>query len=143
MTALVGLVSFGFLIPLSIFIPLVIYFMFRRRSDYVAFHALQAFVLQLLGTVGAFAILMVGGVVWGVGMVVSLLAMALLVGFLLVPVWGLVGIVFAIGVIALPIAMLIYGTMAAIATYRGQDYRYPYIAQWVDRQLAGGLLNAM
>jgi uncharacterized protein len=140
-TALVGLVSFGFLIPLSIFIPLVIYFMFRRRSDYVAFHALQAFVLQLLGTVGAFAILMVGGVVWGVGMVVSLLAMALLVGFLLVPVWGLVGIAFAVGVIALPIAMLIYGTMAAIATYRGQDYRYPYIAQWVDRQLSGGLLN--
>src|SRR5262245_59935840 len=71
-TALIVLVSYGFLIPLSIFIPLVIYFMFRRRSGYVVFHALQAFVLQLVGTVGAFAIMMVGGVVWGVGMVVAI-----------------------------------------------------------------------
>ena len=66
--------------------------MFRRKSDYVAFHALQAFVIQLIGTVGAALLLAAGGLVWGVGMVIAILAVVVLVGIVLVPIWGLVGI---------------------------------------------------
>jgi uncharacterized membrane protein len=129
-------------VPISIFVPLAIYFMFRRRSDYVAFHALQAFVLQLVGTVGAFAVLMVGGIVWTLGMVIALMAVVILVGFILVPLWGIVGVVLALLILVMPLATLLYGTIAAIETYNGRDYRFPVIAKWVDRQLAGGYLNA-
>src|SRR5690606_22717241 len=62
-TALISVMTVGVLVPISVFVPLVIYFLFRKRSDYVAFHALQAFVLQLVGTVGAFALLVIGGTV--------------------------------------------------------------------------------
>jgi len=141
-TALGGIFTIGAIIPVSIFIPLVIYFLFRRQSDYVAFHALQAFVIQLLGTVGAFTLLMLGGAVWGLGMVVAAISILVLVGFVLVPVWGIVGIVLLLAVVALPLAMILYGTIGAISTYKGDDYRYPFVARWVDRQLAGGLMNA-
>ncbi len=142
-TLLTMVLSYGFLVPISIFIPLVIYFVFRKQSDYVAFHALQAFVIQLLGTVGAFTLLTVGGAVWVVGLVIALLAMVILIGFVLVPVWGIVGVALLAATIGLPIAMVFYSTVAAIETYNGRDYRYPFIARWVDRQLAGGLLNAV
>jgi uncharacterized Tic20 family protein len=141
LTLIGGILSVGAIVPISIFVPLAIYFMFRRRSDYVAFHALQAFVLQLVGTVGAFAVLLVGGIVWTVGMVIALLAVVVLVGFILVPLWGIVGVVLAGLILVMPIAMLLYGTIAAVETYNGRDYRYPFIARWVDRQLAGGYLH--
>lgn len=140
-TVLGGLFTGGLFLVISIFIPLIIYFMFRQKSDYVAFHALQAFVLQLVGTVGAFALLIMGGLVWMVGMVIALLAMVILVGFILAPVWALVGLALMVVVAVMPIAMLLFGTMGAIETYNGRDYRYPYIARWVDRQMAGGYLN--
>ncbi len=142
-TFLAGIFTFGTVIPLSIFIPLGIYFLFRRKSDYVAFHALQAFVIQLIGTVGALVLLLAGGLVWGIGMVIAALAVVILVGIILVPVWGLLGVALLLIVLLLPIAMLLYGTIAAIQTYQGRDYHYPFIARWVDRQLAGGFLNTV
>jgi uncharacterized Tic20 family protein len=140
-TFLTGFATAGFGIPLSIFVPLVIYFLFRNKSDFVTFHALQAFVLQLVGTVGALALLIIGGMAWVVGLVIALLLMVVLIGFVLAPLWGLVGIALVVVVFLMPFAMLLFGTIGAIQTYNGRDYRYPYIARWVDRQLAGGLLN--
>ncbi len=141
LTLLGGFLSGGTIVPISVFVPLVIYFLFRSKSDYVAFHALQAFVLTLIGTVGAFLLLAIGGLVWGIGMVIALLAMVILVGFVLVPVWSLVGIGLLAAIVLLPLAMLFFGTFAAIETYNGRDYRYPFIARWVDRQIAGGFLH--
>ncbi|MBC7810008.1 MAG: DUF4870 domain-containing protein [Burkholderiales bacterium] len=140
-TMLVGLFTAGFAVPVTIFIPLVIYFLFRKRSNFIAFHALQAFVVQLLGTVGALALLMVGGAIWGVGMLLAMLLMFVLVGFVLVPVWGVVGIILLAAVVALPLLALLYGTIGAVHTNKGSDYRYPFVARWVDRQMSGGLLN--
>ena len=141
LTLVLGIFTAGVIVPVSVFIPLVIYFMFRNKSDYVAFHALQAFVLQLLGTVGALLLLLIGGLVWGIGMVIALLAVVILVGFVLVPFWGLVGVVLLGAVVVMPLAMIFFGTYAAIETYHGRDYRYPFIANWVDRQLAGAYLH--
>lgn len=140
-TFITALFTAGFSVPLSIFVPLVIYFLFRNKSDYITFHALQAFVIQLAGTVGALALLVIGGVAWFVGLVIALLLMLVLIGFVLAPLWGIVGIALLVAVFLMPFAMLLFGTIAAIQTYNGRDYRYPYIAKWVDRQLAGGLLN--
>lgn len=142
-TFLGGIFTVGAIVPISIFIPLGIYFLWRRRSDYVAFHALQAFTLQLLGTVGAAVILAAGGLVWSIGLVIAVLALFILIGFILLPLWGLVGLGLALFSIVMPLAMIFYGTLAAIETYNGRDYHYPFIARWVDRQLAGGFLNAM
>lgn len=143
LTLLTGFLTVGMSVPLSIFIPLVIYFLFRRRSDYVTFHALQAFVIQLLGTVGALTLLTVGGAAWVAGMVIALLTVFVLVGVVLVPLWGIVGIILGLTVLLMPLAMLLFGTIAAIETYHGRDYRYPFIARWVDRQLAGGFLHTL
>ena len=142
-TFITGFATAGFSVPLSIFVPLVIYFVFRNKSDYVTFHALQAFVIQLMGTVGALAVLVIGGIAWFIGLIVALLLMLVLIGFILAPVWGLVGIIGLVAVFLMPVAMLLFGTIAAVQTYHGRDYRYPYIARWVDRQLAGGLLNVI
>jgi uncharacterized Tic20 family protein len=140
-TFITGFATAGFGLPFSIFVPLAIYLVFRKKSDYVTFHALQAFVLQLVGTVGALAVLVIGGAAWVIGLLIALLLMLVLIGFLLVPVWGLVGIALLLAAFMLPFAMLLFGTIGAVQTYNGRDYRYPYIARWVDRQLAGGLLN--
>ena len=140
-TMLGGLFTVGFVVPLSIFIPLGIYFLYRKQSDYIAFHALQAFVLQLIATVGVLTLAVVGGTAWAIGMVIAVLAVAVLAGIVLVPLWGIVGVVLALIVFVTPFAALLFGTIAAIQTYNRRDYRYPFIARWVDRQLAGGLLN--
>ncbi len=135
-TLLGGVASIGAVVPITVFIPLIIYFFFRNRSDFVAFHALQAFMIQIIATLGVFAFGLVGGIVWVIGMVLSLILMIALVGFILVPVWGLVGIVGGIVLATLPIIALILSTIATIETFRGQDYRYPFIARWLDQQLS-------
>jgi len=140
-TLLGGLFTVGFVIPVSIFIPLVIYFLYRKQSDYVAFHALQAFVLQLMATVGVLALAVVGGAAWAIGMIIAVLAVAVVAGLVLVPLWGIVGILLALVIFLTPLAALLFGTIATVQTYNRRDYRYPLIARWVDRQLAAGLLN--
>ncbi len=140
-TMLGGFLTAGFTIPVSIFIPLVIYMMYRKKSDYVVFHALQAFALQIIGTVGVLALAVVGGLAWGIGMIIALLAIFVLAGVILVPLWAIVGIVLALIIFFAPLAALLVGTIAAFQTYNRHDYRYPLISRWIDRQLAGGFLN--
>lgn len=136
-----GFLTAGFTIPISIFIPLVIYLMYRKKSDYVVFHALQAFALQIIVTVGVIALAVVGGLAWIIGMVIALLAIFVLAGIILVPLWGIVGILLFLSVFLAPIGGLLLGTIAAYQTYNRHDYRYPLISRWIDRQLAGGFLN--
>ncbi len=136
-----GFLTAGFTVPISIFIPLVIYLMYRKKSDYVVFHALQAFSLQILGTIGVLSLAVVGGLAWGVGMIIALLAIFVLAGIILVPLWAIVGIVLALVVFLAPFAALLLATIAAYQTYNRHDYRYPFISRWIDRQLAGGFLN--
>ena len=140
-TMLSGFLTAGFTIPISIFIPLVIYLMYRKKSDYVVFHALQAFSLQILATIGVLALAVVGGLAWGIGMIIALLAIFVLAGIILVPLWAIVGMVLALVIFTAPIAALLLATIAAYQTYNRHDYRYPFISRWIDRQLAGGFLN--
>ena len=136
-----GFLTAGFTVPISIFIPLVIYLMYRKKSDYVVFHALQAFSLQILATIGVLALAVVGGLAWGIGMIIALLAIFVLAGVILVPLWAIVGIVLALVIFTAPVAALLLATIAAYQTYNRHDYRYPFISRWIDRQLAGGFLN--
>lgn len=141
-TFLMAVPTGGISLPFVVFVPLVIYFVFRNRSNYIAFHALQAFVLQLVCTVGALAAFIVGGVVWLIGLAVAALLMLLLIGFVILPVWVVIGMIASVLFALLPLAGLVLATIAAVRVYMGADFRYPYVAEWVDRQMAGGFLNA-
>lgn len=142
LTALVGLASGGAGVLLTIFIPLCIYFAFRKRSEYVAFHALQAFTIQLVGTVGWLALLLTGIVVWVALIILAAILILVLVGIVLLPLVALMLPIFILGSLALPVGMVIYSIIAAVETWNGRDYRYPYIARWVESQIHGSMLSS-
>lgn len=137
LTALVALVSGGLGVLLTMFVPLAIYFSFRKRSEFVAFHALQAFTIQLVGTIGWLALIVVGTIVGVALLFVSIILMIVLVGFVLAPIIILAYILFVLASLLLPVGMVIYAVIAAVETWNGHNYRYPYIARWVDSQMHG------
>jgi uncharacterized Tic20 family protein len=141
LTALVGLGSAGAGVLLTMLIPLFIYFAFRKRSEYVAFHALQAFTIQLVGTIGWLALLVVGTIVWVALIVIAALLILVLVGIVLLPLVILVYPVFILLSLVLPVGMVIYSVIAAVETWSGNNYRIPYIARWVENQMHSGMLT--
>jgi uncharacterized Tic20 family protein len=142
LTALVGLFSAGTGVLLTMFIPLLIYFSFRKRSEYVAFHALQAFAIQIIGTIGWLTLLIVGTVVWLALLLVSAFLILVLIGIALVPLVAVMYPIFLLASLALPFGMVIYSVIAFFETRNGHDYHMPYIARWVENQMYGGLLSS-
>ncbi len=140
LTLFVGLLTGGIATLFTLFIPLGIYFAYRQRSQYVAYAALQAFALQVLGTVGWLAIL-IGGVL--VGALLCVVLAITLIGVLLIPFVALAIVLFVVASFSLPIGMVIYGTIAAWETYQGKWYRYPWVGDWIDRQMHTGFLATL
>lgn len=140
-TVLAGFASAVAVVPFLVFVPLVIYLVFKERSPYVAFHALQAFCLQLVCTVGVVFAVVVGAIVYLLGIALAAVLVVVLVGVVVLPLWIIVGalLLSALGVI--PLIGLIYATLASYQIYQGQDYRYPYLANWVDSQIARGFIS--
>lgn len=95
---------------------LVIYLVYRDRSRYVAFHALQSLVFQLIAWVG------VGALALLLGVLASLLLMVV-VGIFLLPLACLLALV--------PLAALVYGVLGGVACSRGEDFRYWLVGDWV------------
>lgn len=140
LTLIVGVLTGGMATLFTLFIPLGIYFAYRQRSEYVAYAALQAFALQILGTVGWVAILVTGILA---GVLLSVLLALTIIGALLVPFVALAIIVFALASFALPLGMVVYGAIASWETYQGKWYRYPWVGDWVDRQMHAGFLATL
>jgi uncharacterized Tic20 family protein len=137
LTVFAALSSAGILSLFTLFIPLGIYFYWRQKSEFVAFQALQAFTLQIIGTVGWLALL-TGGLIVGV---LILIALALtVVGLILYVVAIPALILFVVATLALPFAMVVYSCIAAFQTWQGVDYRLPRIGRWIDNQMNSGLL---
>jgi uncharacterized protein len=103
-------------------VPLVIYFVYKDRSRYLAYQSLQAFVFQLLWWIGGGAVI---GTTWAI------------TGILSIFIVGLVCIPIAILISFLPIIVLIYGVVAGIRTSQGEDFKYWLIGDWVR----GTLIN--
>ncbi len=135
LTALVALPSAGLIVLLTMFAPLLIYFAFRQRSEYVAFHALQAFTMQLIGTIGFLFALVLGLVVWTALLILSLVLIVVAVGIVLTPVVALAALVYFLAVLLMPLGMTIYSMIAMVETWNGHNYRVPYIARWVESQM--------
>ena len=101
---------------------LLIYFAYKDRSRYVAYHAMQSFVLQLIVWVGGG---MIAGVAWAVTGVLSMVV----IGLFLIP--------FACLISLLPVIAPVYGIVAAVETSQGKDFKYWLIGDWVRGTLVG------
>ena len=99
----------GFLVPV---VALGIWLVYRDRSSKVAFQALQSMWYQVAWLV----ILTAGWIVTGILTIV-------LIGFLLMPAMALLSIV-----------PFVHGAYAAYRVRRDGEYRYPFIADMIERR---------
>ncbi len=99
----------GFLGPVA---ALVIWLVYKDRSQKVAFHALQSMWYQVAWLV----ILTAGWIVTGILTIV-------LIGFLLMPAMALLSVV-----------PFVHGAYAAYRVNRDGEYRYPFIADMIERR---------
>jgi len=103
----------GYIVTLGQYIaPLVIYLVYKDRSQFVAFHALQALFFQLLALAVVIALTLFSIITLGLGV---LLAVPL--------------------AIALAIAVLVYTIIAAIQANNGVWYELPIVGRWVRNTL--------
>ena len=99
-------------------VALIIWFVYRDRSERIAFHALQSALYQ-----AAWAVIL------AIGWTVTVLLMMVIIGFLLLPVMILLSFV--------PFVHMAY---AAYKVNQGVDYRYPFVADLVGGGRRSGTL---
>jgi uncharacterized Tic20 family protein len=96
-------------------VALVIYFIFKDRSRYVAYQSLQSFLFQLVFWAGAGVL---AGILWGLGLAASVI----LIGLCLLPLACLLSVV--------PLGALVYGVIGAVETSQGKPFDYWLVGQW-------------
>lgn len=101
---------------LGIIVAFIIYLVYKERSKYIAYHAAQSAIFQLIVLIG-------GGFLITTAWLVTIPLLFILVGLLLLP--------FTIIISMLPTAGLIYGVIAAIDTSAGKDFQYWLIGDWM------------
>ncbi len=115
LSVLLNLVT-GFL---GVAAALIIYLVYRDRSRYVAFQALQALIFQLVFWAGGGVLI---GLMWAIVGALS----AVLIGILLIP-FALIGTLI---LACFPLIALIYGIVGALQTNGGKDFRYWLVGDW-------------
>lgn len=132
-TLLLGLSSGGVLAIVGPIIPAIIWYAHRNESQYVTDQARQATIFQLAGIVALLALAIVGSLIVGVGWAVSAILVIVLIGLVLLPIMLVVTLLWVAGVVALPIAQVVYGCYAALEAYNGRPFRYWWVADMIDR----------
>ena len=116
-------------------VALAIFFGYRERSRFAAFHALQSFAYQVAGVL-LYLVFTAVMVVWIViAWTISGLLSAVLVGLLMMPFALLMTLLVVMLLICIPIAWLGYGLYASYQVYQGRDFRYRWIGTWVEREV--------
>jgi uncharacterized protein len=105
---------------------LIIYIIYKDRSRFVAYHALQAMLFQLIWWFG-------GGVLIGLMWAIVGLLSVILIGIVLIPVAAIITPILAL----LPVGALIYGIIGAVQVSEGQDFKYWLVGDWVRGTLTG------
>ncbi len=136
LTLLLALGTAGIGGLLMVFAPLVVYLIYKDRSRFVAFHAAQAFALQIIASVGFFMAIIVALVVIVLAWVITGLLSAILIGLILIPVALLLTLALVLALVAAPFVLGGFSLVAAIQTASGDDYYYPYVGRWVADWLA-------
>lgn len=101
---------------------LIIYLVYQNRSRYVAYHALQSLIFQLIAWLG-------GGILTGVAWAITGVLSAILVGLLCIPL--------ALVISLIPLGGIVYGIIGGIQCSQGQDFRYWLVGDWVRGTLTG------
>lgn len=97
-------------------VPLIIYFLHKDRSKFVAFHAMQSFVMQVVCFLGGGIITVVSAAIGGT----------------IIPLIGSIcGCLFGI----MPLAGLIYGIYGGMQVNQGKDFKYPVIGDLVQNNM--------
>jgi len=133
-TFIIGVGSGGLGAILGVLIPLAIWYSYRDKSVYTANQALHATVYQVACVLAVLVLAVVGSILVVVGWTVSGALAAVIVGLCLMPFALLVTLLLIAAVLVLPIVQLVYGLYAAYETYQGRDFRYKWVADWVDQQ---------
>jgi uncharacterized Tic20 family protein len=132
LTMLVSLSTLGIGGLLFVFVPFAIYLVYKDKSSYVAYHAAQAFALQIIGTVGLFVAVLVGTIALVLVWVISGVLSVILIGLLLIPIALVRTVVFALLIVAAPFVIGGFSIAATIEAGGGRNYRYPYVGDWVS-----------
>lgn len=132
-TFLLGVLTGGLAALLGPIIPAIIWYSFREKSDYVADQARQATIYQVAAILALLGLALLGAILLAVGWVVSAVLVIVLIGILLMLVMLVVTLLWAIGLVALPIAAVVYGCYAALEAYNGRPFRYRWVADLIDR----------
>ena len=122
LSTLLNLVT-GFGGPIA---ALIIYIVYKDRSRFVAYHALQAMVFQLIWWFGGGVLI---GLMWAIVGALS----AIIIGIVLIPVAICITPILAL----MPLGSLIYGIIGGIQCSQGQDFKYWLIGDWVRGTLTG------
>lgn len=131
LTLFVGIFSAGILVPVLVFVPLFLYMRYRNRSEFVAQHAMQAFVMQLVGTFGWLAVVLGSGIL---GIILTVLLAITIVGILAIPFLWLAIILFWAVSLVMPLGGVAFGVVGALNALQGRSFKYPYVGRWVDRR---------
>lgn len=116
-------------------ITLAIYFGYREKSRFVAFHAMQSLAYQVAGVLlyAVFAAVLAAwvSIAWTVSGVLS----AVLVGLLLMPFALVLTLLMVLVLVGAPIVWLGYGLYAAYQVYQGRNFTYWLIGEWIRREV--------
>jgi len=118
MSVLLNLVT-GMLGPVA---AIIIYAVYKDRSRYVAYHAMQSFVNQLIWWVG-------GGILTGIAWAISSALTIVIVGFFLMP--------FACLLTLMPMVAIVYGIIGGTQASQGQDFKYWLVGDWTRGTFTG------
>jgi hypothetical protein len=111
---------------LGALVALIIYLVYRDRSRYVAYHAWQSFIVQLICWGG------VGLILTAIWAVTGMLSLAI-IGLLCIP----FACVLTPIVLCLPFVNVIAGVWGGIQTSQGHDFKYWLVGDWVRGMLTG------
>ena len=116
-------------------VALAIYFRYRERSRFVAFHALQSFVYQVTAVL-IYVVVAAALVTWvALAWEVSGLLSALLVGWLLIPFAVLFTLLTVLLLVLVPFGWLGYGLYAAYQVYQGRNVHYWLIGDRLEKEI--------
>lgn len=122
LSVLLNLIT-GFAGPIA---ALVIYLIYKDRSRFVAYHALQSAIFQLIWWFGGGVLI---GIMWAIVGALS----AILIGVVLIP----FALLFTFVLALLPLGALVYGIVGAVQVSQGQDFKYWLVGDWVRGTLTG------
>jgi uncharacterized Tic20 family protein len=113
-------------------VALAMYFGYREKSRFVAFHAMQSFAYQVAGVL-LYAVFAAVLAVWvTIAWTVSGVLSAVLVGLLLMPFALVLTLLMVLVLVGAPLIWLGYGLYAAYQVYQGRNFTY-----W----LIGGIIS--